>query len=109
MSCLLVPRVYHSFKMVDGSADFIEYYFASKLLDRELSKLISSGARMDGLLNINYDDFMDIKVLVPSIEEQNKIADYMRELDNFITLHQRKNDTLKEIKKYMLQNMFPKK
>lgn len=72
----LVPRGYHSFKMVDGSADFIEYYFASKLLDRELSKLISSGARMDGILNINYDDFMDIKVLVPSIEEQNKIADY---------------------------------
>ena len=48
----LVPRVYHSFRMIDADASFIEYYFATKIPDRELAKLISSGARMDGLLNI---------------------------------------------------------
>ena len=43
----LVPRVYHSFKVEEGSPDFLEYYFATKLPDREVGKLISSGARLD--------------------------------------------------------------
>ena len=105
----LVPRVYHSFKVESGSADFIEYYFATKMPDRELRKLISSGARMDGLLNIGYDDFMGIKMMFPSTLEQDKIAEYFRALDHLITLHQRKCDNMKKIKKFMLQKMFPKK
>lgn len=84
----LVPRVYHSFKVEIGSADFIEYYFATKMPDRELRKLISSGARMDGLLNIGYDDFMGIKMMFPSVLEQDKIAEYFRAFDHLITLHQ---------------------
>ena len=49
-------------------------------------------------------------VLIPkNVNEQAKIGAYLDELDNLITLHQRKCDTLKELKKYMLQNMFPKK
>ena len=86
----LVPRVYHSFKVEIGSADFIEYYFATKMPDRELRKLISSGARMDGLLNIGYDDFMGIKMMFPSVLEQDKIAECFRAFDHLITLHQRK-------------------
>ena len=87
----LVPRVYHSFKVTDEAyADFIEYVFATKLPDKELGKLISSGARMDGLLNINYDEFMGIKITMPSVEEQKQLSEYLRHLDNLITLHQRK-------------------
>ena len=103
----LVPRVYHSFKVESGSADFIEYYFATKMPDRELRKLISSGARMDGLLNIGYDDFMGIKMMFPSTLEQDKIAEYFRALDHLITLHQHKCDEMKKLKKYMLQKLFP--
>lgn len=103
----LVPRVYHSFKVEKGNASFIEYYFATKLLDRELGKLISSGARMDGLLNIGYDDFMGISLLLPRIQEQSYIAGYFRSLDHLITLHQRKCEETKKLKKYMLQKMFP--
>ena len=102
----LVPRVYHSFKVEIGSADFIEYFFATKMPDRELRKLISSGARMDGLLNIGYDDFMGIKMMFPSVLEQDKIAEYFRAFDHLIALHQSKCDNLKEVKEYMLQNMF---
>ncbi|RHF04099.1 restriction endonuclease subunit S [Agathobacter rectalis] len=102
----LVPRVYHSFKVEEGSPDFLEYYFATKLPDRELGKLISSGARMDGLLNIGYNEFMGIQMLFPSVEEQKQISNYFRNLDHLITLHQRKCDELKKMKKYMLQNMF---
>ena len=94
----LVPRVYHSFKVESGSADFIEYYFATKMPDRELRKLISSGARMDGLLNIGYDDFMGIKMMFPSTLEQDKIAEYFRALDHLITLHHRKCVVLRKKK-----------
>ena len=101
----LVPRVYHSFKVEIGSADFIEYFFATKMPDRELRKLISSGARMDGLLNIGYDDFMGIKMMFPSVLEQDKIAEYFRAFDHLITLHQHKLNILKGIKKYMIFGM----
>jgi type I restriction enzyme, S subunit len=103
----LVPRVYHSFKTTEeASSDFIEYMFATKTPDRELAKLISSGARMDGLLNINYDEFMSIKITIPKVEEQMKIAKFLRGLDDTIALHQRELNSLKNLKKSLLQQMF---
>ncbi|WP_256356959.1 restriction endonuclease subunit S [Enterococcus faecalis] len=106
----LVPRVYHSFKSTKNSdPDFLEYIFATKKPDKELGKLVSSGARMDGLLNINYDDFSNIKINIPHIHEQKKISNLLRKIDNTITLHQRKLDQLKELKKAYLQVMFPGK
>lgn len=50
-----------------------------------------------------------VETLMPEYAEQKKIGEYFSYLDNFITLHQRKCDELKEFKKYMLQNMFPQK
>ncbi len=100
----LVPRVYHSFRVEEGCADYIEYYFATKLPDRELRKLISSGARMDGLLNIGYDEFMGIKMMFPSIKEQNEIATYFRSLDHLITLHQRQTDFYKKPNFYFISS-----
>ena len=47
-----------------------------------------------------------MRILMPSVEEQEKIGGYFVNLDRLITLHQRKCNELKEIKKYMLQNMF---
>lgn len=103
----LVPRVYHSFSVTAGAQPkFIEQMFATHRPDRELRKLVSSGARMDGLLNINYDDFMGIKVWLPSVAEQQAIAGLLVKLDKTIALHQRKLDLLKEQKKGFLQNMF---
>lgn len=105
----LVPRVYHSFRVNNKTnSSFIEYMFATKLPDKELGKLVSSGARMDGLLNIDYEDFVGINITVPSLEEQQKIAYHFRKLDEVITLHQRKLDKLKNIKKALLEKMFPR-
>ena len=53
--------------------------------------------------------FSKMEFMIPSGDEQRKIGEYFQSLDHLITLHQRKCDTLKELKKYMLQNMFPKK
>ena len=58
---------------------------------------------------ITKEALSDFDLMIPSLDEQGKLADYLMNLDNLITLHQRKCDTLKELKKYMLQNMFPKK
>jgi len=50
----------------------------------------------------------DVEIPITSLEEQKKIGDCLFDIDNLITLHLRKCDELKEVKKYMLQNMFPK-
>ena len=58
--------------------------------------------------NLGLKAIREMKIIVPQdIEEQNKIGDYFSNLDKLITLHQRKVDSLKELKKFMLQNMFP--
>ena len=86
----LVPKVYHSFRMInENSPVFTEYLFATKLPDKELGKLVSSGARMDGLLNISFDDFFGISLSMPNIQEQKAIGEYFSTLDHLITLHQR--------------------
>ena len=48
-----------------------------------------------------------MRILMPSVEEQEKIGGYVVNLDRLITLHQRKYDETKTLKKYMLQKMFP--
>ncbi|WP_277295565.1 restriction endonuclease subunit S [Streptococcus hyointestinalis] len=62
-----------------------------------------------GQWKIHESDFLKIEVAVPSLGEQQKIGEYFFNLDRLITLHQRKCEQLKELKKFMLQNMFPKK
>lgn len=59
--------------------------------------------------NLKYPVLSSIEFYIPLIEEQTKIAEYFKSLDYLITLHQRKCDELKEVKKFMLQNMFPQK
>ena len=106
----LVPRVYHSFKMkTENNPYYIEYYFATKKLDRELARLVTSGARMDGLLNINKKDFFKIKFEVPTPVEQSLISTILQKLDQTITLHEEKKRQLEHLKSALLQKMFADK
>ena len=103
----LVPKVYHSFRVNQlADAKFIEIMFSTKIPDRELGKLVSSGARMDGLLNISFDDFMNIAIIIPTIEEQQAIGFYFSNLDQLITSYQEKITQLETLKKKLLQDMF---
>ena len=69
-------------------------------------KKLAAGSTFE---SINSDAVKGAEIFVPQdIEEQNKIGDYFSNLDHLITLHQRKCDDTKELKKYMLQKMFPK-
>ena len=57
--------------------------------------------------SISKSAMQDTNIVYPkSVKEQQKIGDYFRSLDHLITLHQQKCDELRNIKKFMLQNMF---
>ena len=100
----LVPKVYHSFSLTpENSSKFIESYFHTKKLDAQLRKFIASTARMDGLLNISFDDFMKVKLFAPEQCEQSKISRIINLIEKLITLQQRKLEQLKQLKKAMLQ------
>lgn len=76
-------------------------YALYKLLQKE--KNLTQGTSIKG---ITKEELLKKKVLVPKQEEQEKIGAYFATIDHLITLHQQKCDELKEIKKYMFQNMF---
>ena len=77
----------------------------SNMID-EFTRTHSNGSAIK-----NIPPFADLKpmeVLIPSMLEQRKIANYFSNLDTLITLHQRKLEKLKILKKSMLEKMFPK-
>ena len=57
---------------------------------------------------VNRTEFSELKTWLPKLEEQKVIGKYFHNLDHLITLHQRKCDKLKNVKKAMLEKMFPK-
>jgi len=84
------------------------YYMAYMLRSENVRKNIIFLAQGISRYNISKNKMMEISVPLPTLDEQQKIGNYFRNLDNLITLHQRKCDETKELKKYLLQKMFPK-
>ena len=68
-------------------------------------KTLSCGSTFESL---NSDNIKNAEVKIPTTAEQIKIGGYFQQLDNLITLHQRKYEKLHNIKKSMLEKMFPK-
>ena len=102
-----IPFVYHCFSAENQNAEFMSIELNGAEIEKQLRKIVSSGARMDGLLNISFDEYTSVSVLLPGTEEQDRIADFFRHLENLITLHQRKFEKLTNVKKSMLEKMFP--
>ena len=73
-------------------------------LQNEFAMRVEGGS----VTNLYFEKLKNIEVSFPSILEQDKIAAYFENLDHLITLHQRKCEETKKLKKYMLQKMFPK-
>ncbi|WAK64300.1 restriction endonuclease subunit S [Streptococcus macedonicus] len=106
----VLSTLYIIFKPTKVNSTFLAKYYDTDNWYKEVSKHAAEGARNHGLLNIAASDFFKTELLIPSsIEEQAKIGDFFTDLDDLITLHQRKCDQTKEFKKFMLQKMFPKK
>lgn len=68
-------------------------------------KTLSCGSTFESL---NSDNIKNAEVKIPTTAEQIKIGDYFQQFDNLITLHQRKYNKLLNVKKSMLEKMFPK-
>ena len=84
-----IPFVYHCFSTETENSEFLSIVLNGKAVEKQLRRIVSSGARMDGLLNISFDEYTSIPVMLPQKDEQDRIADYFKQLDNLITLHRR--------------------
>ena len=90
------------------TAEFNPYYLAYMLRSSSMRKKIIFLAQGISRYNISKNKMMDIEMPIPSIDEQKQIGEYFANLDRLITLHQRKYEKLHNIKKSMLEKMFPK-
>ena len=84
---------------------FFKYLMLDKKFREHLELSSPGGAGRNRVLKIS--DMLKYEIKLPSIEEQIKIGEYFDSLDHLITLHQRKCEQTKKLKKYMLQKMFP--
>lgn len=86
-----------------ASIDFIEQYFSLGLLNNGLRKVANEGGRAHGLLNVTPYDFFDLKMFLPSLQEQTAIANILSSCDEEIRLAQNKLAAMKEQKKGLMQ------
>lgn len=103
------PNAFICFKLKEQYVqDYLQPLFEDNRHGNQLIKYITSGARSDGLLNIDPNNFFKIKLpFPPTLPEQQKIADCLASLDTLLTAHSAKLDALKQYKKGLLQQLFP--
>ena len=100
----LVPFVYICFSPTEKVySAFYKHWFLAHGLDRQLNRIITSGARGDGLLNVNTDEFFKLKIPYPTLEEQTGIAQVLQAASNEVRVLRNKLDKLKEQKKGLMQ------
>lgn len=104
----IVSHIFAVFRPIkEFDLQFWKYAINNEMLmQRILSRSTKASTMMHDLVT---EDFLNEIFLVPSLNEQKQIGTYLKSIDHLITLHQRKCDELKKVKKFMLQKMFPKK
>jgi hypothetical protein len=90
----------YSLSSTEWDADFAKALFETI----DLTSLVQVGA----LPSYNAGNVEAMEISMPSLSEQGRIGEFFKQLDNLITLHQRKYDKLTNVKKSMLEKMFPK-
>lgn len=103
----VMSPLYTVFRPHDIGTTYLEHFFKSKYWHSFMNFNGDSGARSDRF-SIKDSVFFEMPIPIPHIEEQRKIGEYLTHLDRLITLHQRKYDKLTNMKKSMLEKMFPK-
>ena len=99
----LVSKFYPVFEIKNGNADFITEYLNNNI---EIIKLLAVNAVGTSQVVLSLRTLRNIDVTFPLKAEQVVIGNFIRKLDIYITLHQRKLDKLQEVKKGLLQKMF---
>lgn len=91
----------HHLWMRSEHSSFINALLDTSAFENEIAK--NMGATINQITGYM---FSKMEFMIPSGEEQERIGDYFHSLDHLITLHQSKCENLKNLKKYMLRNMF---
>ena len=105
-----IPYVYHCFKVSGAEhTPYVATALNNPKIDRQLKRLVSSSVRMDGLLNISFDDYMSVILHLPSLKEQTHIADFLKKLDERITAQEKLVASLKKYKRGVFEAIFSQK
>lgn len=108
----VLSTLYIVFRIRDSiktNSDYIVTYYDTNIWHKEVKAIAAEGARNHGLLNITPSDFFETVIALPKdFEEQQKIGEYFSNLDNLITLHQRKLFEAKNNPKNGSKNFFRK-
>lgn len=103
----IMSPLYYVFHTHDVDKTYLEYYFSSNTWHRFMKLNGDSGARSDRFA-IKDSVFLKMPIPIPSTEEQEKIGNFFRKLDDTIAIKEQELDTLKQTKQGLLQKMFPK-
>ena len=102
-----IPYVYHCFKINDHEyTPFIAMALNNAKMDKQLKRLVSSSVRMDGLLNISFEDYMSVTLHLPSSTEQKRIADFLKKIDERIAAQEKLLASLKKYKRGVMRAIF---
>ena len=104
LPALLVQRVTRARAIPEKSNSDFMY----QTIQRDFLKYIILNKTDSAIPHLSLNDIREFPIRVPNLEEQKKIGEYFSNLDNLITLHQRKYNKLLNVKKSMLEKMFPK-
>ena len=91
-------------RLKEGCLDYVKTYLKGKAVAEFIKKNPTIGAQP----NLSLEQVANLEIAIPSVSEQVKIGNYFEKLDNLITLHQRKFEKLTNVKKSMLEKMFPR-
>ena len=94
---------------IKNQGRFNPYFIYEFFLSPSFRSYLGSISHVGTIAHYTITQLSETPISLPSVEEQEKIGSYFKNLDYLITLHQRKCDEIKEVKKFMLQNMFPQK
>ena len=102
-----IPYVYHCFKINNQEyTPFIAMALNNAKMDKQLKRLVSSSVRMDGLLNISFEDYMSVTIHLPSFSEQKHIADFLQKIDERIVAQEKLLASLKKYKRGVMRAIF---
>ena len=102
-----IPYVYHCFKINDHEyTPYIAMALNNAKMDKQLKRLVSSSVRMDGLLNISFEDYMSVTLYLPPFNEQKRIADFLQKFDERIAAQEKLLASLKKYKRGAIKSLF---
>ena len=103
----IVSTLYAVYKpKQSANPEFVQNYFEQDArMNNYMHPLVNKGAKND--MKVSAENALKGQIVFPDIKEQRTISEFFRNLDTLITLHQRKYEKLVNIKKSMLNKMFP--